>query len=66
MREHLLDSHTTTEQVGRVAQAAGVKLLVLSHFVPGADPTVTDDMWLAGVRQSFDGEIRLGRDLLEI
>jgi len=66
LRQHLLDSHTTTEDVGRVAQAAGVKLLVLSHFVPGADPTVTDDMWLAGVRRYFDGEILLGRDLLEI
>ncbi len=66
LRAHLLDSHTTTEEVGRVAQAAGVKLLVLSHFVPGADPTVTDDMWLGGVRQRFGGEILLGRDLLEI
>jgi len=66
LRQHLLASHTTTEDVGRVAQAAGVKLLVLSHFVPGADPTVTDDMWLAGVRRYFTGEILLGRDLLEI
>jgi ribonuclease BN (tRNA processing enzyme) len=66
LREHLLASHTTTEDVGRVAQAAGVKLLVLSHFVPGADPSITDETWLTGVRRYFRGEIVLGRDLLEV
>jgi ribonuclease BN (tRNA processing enzyme) len=66
LREHLVASHTTTEDVGRVAQAAGVKTLVLSHFVPGADPTVTEEMWRAGVRRHFRGEIVVGRDLLEI
>ncbi len=34
LRKHLLASHTTTEQVGRVATEAGVKTLILSHFVP--------------------------------
>jgi len=38
LREHLLASHTTTEQVGRIATEAGVKTLVLSHFVPGGYP----------------------------
>lgn len=63
LRQHIVDSHTTTEDVGRVAAAAGVKRLVLSHFVPGADPTVTEAMWLEGVRKHFRGEIVLGRDL---
>jgi Putative GTPases (G3E family) len=36
--DHLVKSHTTTEQVGKIAAAAGVKTLVLSHFVPGGDP----------------------------
>jgi hypothetical protein len=34
--EHIVASHTTAEDVGRVAKAAGVKTLVLSHFVPCA------------------------------
>ena len=34
LRQHLLDSHTGAEDVGRVAAAAGVKTLVLSHFTP--------------------------------
>ena len=41
LKKHLLDSHTSTEDVGRIAAAAGVKTLVLSHFVPGDDPDVT-------------------------
>jgi ribonuclease BN (tRNA processing enzyme) len=64
LREHLLASHTTTEDVGRVATAAGVKKLVLSHFVPGDDPDITDAMWLEGVRKHYSGEVIIGKDLM--
>jgi ribonuclease BN (tRNA processing enzyme) len=66
LRQHLLASHTVPEDVGRVAARAGVKTLVLSHFVPGDDPTITDEMWSEGVRKNFGGQIIVGRDLLEI
>jgi len=66
LRKHLIDSHTTTEQLGRVAAEAGVRTLVLSHFVPGDDPSITDAMWTEGVRKSFSGEIVVGRDLMTI
>jgi ribonuclease BN (tRNA processing enzyme) len=66
LREHLMASHTTTEDVGRVAAAAGVKTLVLSHVVPGDDPSITDAQWTEGVRRHYDGEIIVGRDLMEI
>lgn len=65
LREHLLRSHSTTEQVGMVAAQAGVKKLVLSHLVP-AFPTITDAMWLQGVRKHFAGEAIVGRDLQEV
>ncbi|WP_028225088.1 MBL fold metallo-hydrolase [Paraburkholderia ferrariae] len=64
LRDHLLRSHTTTEQVGKIATAAGVKTLVLSHFVPGGDPSITDDMWVADVRKDFAGQIVVGKDLM--
>ena len=64
-REHLLRSHSTTEQVGLVAARAGVKKLVLSHLVP-VFPWITDEMWLEGVRKSFHGEAIVGRDLQEV
>lgn len=66
LRQHLLASHSTGEQVGRAATAAGVKKLVLSHFVPGGAPFITDDVWLAAVRPYFAGEIIVGRDLMEV
>jgi len=59
-------AHTVTEDVGRIAAAAKVKLLVLSHLVPGDDSAVTEEMWIAGARQFYAGPIIVGRDLLEI
>jgi ribonuclease BN (tRNA processing enzyme) len=66
LREHLLASHTATEDVGKVAAAAGVKMLVLSHLVPSDDASLSDDKWTEGVRKHFSGEVIVGRDMLEI
>jgi ribonuclease BN (tRNA processing enzyme) len=63
--QHLLTSHTPLGQVGKVASEAGVGKLVLTHFVPG-DDMKTDDHWIAGAAADFDGEIIVGRDLLEL
>jgi ribonuclease BN (tRNA processing enzyme) len=66
LRKHLLASHTTTEEVGRIATRAGVKTLVLTHFVPGGAPYIKDEVWREAVRPHFSGNIVVGRDLLEI
>ncbi len=66
LRAHLLASHTLAEQAGEIAAAAGVKTLVLSHFVPGGDASVTDDMWQAAAAKAFPGKIIVGRDLLRL
>jgi ribonuclease BN (tRNA processing enzyme) len=66
LRAHLLASHTTPEDVGKIAAQAGVKTLVLSHFVPGDDATITDEQWSEGVRKHFSGRIIVGKDLMEI
>ena len=63
LREHVLTTHTPTDDVGKVAAAAGVKSLVLTHLVPAADPSITDDLWLAGVKRNFGGPATVGRDL---
>lgn len=64
--EHLRASHTMAEDVGRIAKAAGVKTLVLNHFVPGDDKSVTPEVWSAAVRTQYDGPLVIGRDLLSI
>lgn len=66
LRAHLLASHTLAEQAGEIAAAAGVKTLVLSHFVPGGDASVTDAMWQAAAASRFQGHIIVGRDLLRL
>ena len=66
LRAHLLASHTTTEDAGKVADEAGVKTLVLTHFVPGDDPSITDEQWAEGARKHFKGRIIVGKDLMEI
>lgn len=66
LKKHIIDSHTSAEDCGRVAAAAGVKTLVLSHLVPHDDPAITAAMWRDSAAKHFGGEIIVGRDLLEI
>jgi len=66
LREHLMAAHTLPEDVGRIAAQADVKTLVLSHFVPGDDASITDEQWAEGVRKNFKGQIIVGKDLMEI
>lgn len=62
LREHLMASHTLLEDVGAVAGRAGVKTLVLTHFVPSEG--IADQVWRAGAARRFQGEIIVGSDLL--
>jgi len=66
LKKSIMSHHTSVEDAGRVAQAAGVKTLVLSHLVPAEDPAVTDQMWIDAARAHFGGRIIVGKDLLEI
>jgi ribonuclease Z len=51
--------HTTAEQAGEVAAKAGVKLLVLTHLIPGDN----DAEFLRRASQTFKGRIVVGKDL---
>jgi ribonuclease BN (tRNA processing enzyme) len=66
LREAIVAGQTTVEDAGRVATAAGVKTLVLSHLIPADDATVTEEMWLEAARPYFKGRIVVARDLLEV
>ena len=66
LKSSILAHQTSAEDAGRIAQDAGVKTLVLSHFVPPDDPDVTDAMWLDAAKRQFRGTIIIGRDLLEV
>ncbi|KAF0804312.1 hypothetical protein A6D6_03149 [Alcanivorax xiamenensis] len=62
----IISHHVTAGNVGRIAREAGVKKLVLSHFVPADDPLVTDDVWRQAVGDQYQGPIVVGRDGMEI
>lgn len=66
LKQSIMSHHTTAEDAGRVAQAAGVKMLVLSHLVPPDDPAINDQMWIDAARMHFRGPVIVGKDLLEI
>jgi ribonuclease BN (tRNA processing enzyme) len=61
---HLVSSHTSPEDAGRIAQRAGVKTLVLSHLVPG-DNEISESEWEGRARSTFSGEVVCGVDLDE-
>ena len=66
LRAHILRSHTSAADAGRVAAAAGVRRLALNHFVPEGLPGFGDAEWMADVRLTWDGPVLLGRDGMRI
>lgn len=66
LKESIMSHHTSAVDAGRVAREAGVKTLVLSHFVPAEDEAISDEMWVRAAKTHFDGEVVMGKDLLEL
>ena len=54
--------HTSAEEAGEIADAAGVKTLVLTHLIPGN----ADDDFRERAARKFKGKIVVGRDLVRI
>jgi ribonuclease BN (tRNA processing enzyme) len=64
--DHIVATHTSTEDAGRMAAAAGVNTLVLTHLIPGALDDLGDEAYVREARRHFDGEIIVGRDRMRI
>jgi ribonuclease BN (tRNA processing enzyme) len=63
LRAHLEAAHTPMSEVGQIATQAGVKTLVLNHFVPGTPP-IPDSVWYEAVKPHFKGRLIIGHDLM--
>ena len=63
LRAHLEAAHTSMSEVGQLATKAGVKTLVLNHFVPGTPP-IPDQVWIDAVQPHFKGRLIVGHDLM--
>ena len=66
LKASILSHHTLAEDVGKIAKAANVKNLVLTHFVPPDDKSLSDAVWMNAVRSAFSGNVIVGKDLLQI
>ena len=66
--QHIVETHVNNAEVGRMAAEAGVKTVVLSHLVPGSNrpgaAEYHDSAYIEGVRQVFQGQVIVGRDLM--
>jgi len=52
--------------VAEVAKRAGAKSVVLSHMIPMLDPPGVMEKLLAEMRTVYDGDIIVGRDLMQV
>ncbi|MFP5258746.1 MAG: MBL fold metallo-hydrolase [Acidobacteriota bacterium] len=59
---HVVTAHTSTADVGSVAEQCGVKTLVLSHIAPGNTPVSR----LRLAQRNFSGKLVAGEDLLQV
>lgn len=66
LKASILSHHTLAADVGRIAAQAQVKTLVLNHFVPSDDPSLTAAIWADAVAATFKGRIVVGRDGLSL
>ena len=60
-RDNVRSYHTTTEEVGQVADEAGANSLALTHFVPAE---FDRERVIRDVRAHFQGGLYLGEDLM--
>ncbi|WP_417615245.1 MBL fold metallo-hydrolase [Oceanisphaera sp.] len=59
---HLKESHTSYEDVGKVAEKAGVKKLVLHHIVPNVPDIADTDKMIRVASLDFSGEVHAAED----
>lgn len=61
----ILDYHSSVEQAAQTAARAGVRKLVLTHYVPAMQPG-SEQEWTALAAAHFTGEIIVGPDLTAV
>jgi ribonuclease Z len=59
----IYDYHSSAREAGETAEKAHVKILVLTHLIPGNAP---ERYFLEEARKTFGGKIIVGRDLMRI
>jgi len=63
MLAHMAQDHLTPDQVGRLAAAAHVGRLVLTHLAPGNDDEPDTRAYVAGISAHYRGPVTVANDL---
>ncbi|RBP47183.1 MBL fold metallo-hydrolase [Arenicella xantha] len=63
IEKHLRHHHITPEQVGDMADQAGVKQVVVTHMAPGEDDPAKVAAYTERVKSKFSGEVVMAKDL---
>lgn len=62
---HMTQEHITPEEIGKMAAKAGVKMIVLSHLLPSANPDDDYQRYVDATRKYFSGRVVAAKDLME-
>ncbi|MEE8438525.1 MAG: MBL fold metallo-hydrolase [Micropepsaceae bacterium] len=62
---HMVEEHLTQEEVGRMAERAGVEAVLLTHLPNSGDPNDKYERFREQVGMHFTGEILVAEDLAE-
>jgi ribonuclease BN (tRNA processing enzyme) len=60
--ERMAALHTDVTEVGSVAERAGVRELILTHYLPAGPDAITDAEWAQRAGRSFSGRTTAGCD----
>jgi ribonuclease BN (tRNA processing enzyme) len=60
--ERMAALHTDVSEVGHVAERAGVRELILTHYLPAGPDAITDAQWAQRAAQGFSGRTTAGGD----
>lgn len=63
LKLHLVTQHLTPGEVGKLAARAGVKRLVITHYVAGGTGEVDKAQYLATIRKQYAGPASVANDL---
>lgn len=63
IKQQMSEGHLSTDDVGRIAQQAGVRTVILSHLTWKADDDYST--WADEVKRHFSGQVLIAKDLKE-
>lgn len=61
---HMHEEHVTPEDIGKMAAAAGVKAVVMTHLGPSANPEDDYQRYITEAKKYYSGPITIAKDLM--